>query len=79
MKLTKKKQLFMEVKQTAVEQLVEQLKKRHLLNFTGIDKIIEQALEMEREQKIEFAINVFHAHHDTESIFLAVERTLNNK
>ena len=38
------------MKQTAVEQLVEQLKKRHLLNFTGIDKIIEQALEMEKEQ-----------------------------
>ncbi len=35
---------------TAVEQLVEQLKKRHLLNFTGIDKIIEQALEMEKKQ-----------------------------
>jgi hypothetical protein len=38
---------------TAVEQLVEQLKKRHLLNFTGIDKIIEQAKEMERQQIIQ--------------------------
>jgi hypothetical protein len=37
------------MKQTAVEQLVEQLKKRHLLNFTGIDKIIEQAKAMEKD------------------------------
>jgi hypothetical protein len=40
------------MKKTAVEWFVEQLKERHLLKFTGIDKIIEQAKEMEKEQII---------------------------
>jgi len=63
---------------TAVEQLVA------LLNKPGFapvltDEEIKQALEMEREQKIEFAINVFHNRQDNESIFVTAERTLNNQ
>ncbi len=71
----------MEVKQTAVEWLLEELLNRdwYHLSESIKNEIIQQAKEIEKEQKIEFAINVFHARHDTESIFLAAERTLNNK
>ena len=43
------------MKQTAVEFLVDNL---HYLHSTKWDDIIEQAKEMEKEQKIEFACKV---------------------
>jgi hypothetical protein len=58
---------------TAVEFLVDKL------FLHEYEDVIKQALEMEREQKIEFAINVFHNRHDNESIFVTAERTLNNQ
>ena len=67
---------------TAVEWLVDQLKEHSLIKpslESGFEILSQQAKALEAEQKIEFAINTFHNRNENESIFVAAERTLNNK
>jgi hypothetical protein len=53
----------MEVKQTAVEWLVEQMSEKHYgakTYFGANKKLIEQSKEMEKEKMIDFAFNFYY-------------------